>query len=136
MAYWLMKTEPETFSFADLERLGRDRWDGVRNNTAQIHLRRMQPGDLALIYHSVSERAIVGVARVVSAPYPDPTAPDPRYVCVDVVPVQRLARPVGLDEIKVDPFFADWELVRISRLSVMPVSEERFQRILAMAAQG
>lgn len=133
MAYWLMKTEAETFSFADLERLGRDKWDGVRNNTAQIHLRQMAPGDLAFIYHSVKERAIVGVARIVSAPYPDPTAPDPKYVCVDVVPVQRLPRSVVLDEIKADPAFADWELVRISRLSVMPVSEERWQRVLAMA---
>lgn len=133
MAYWLLKTEPEAFSYGDLERLGRDRWNGVTNNTALIHLRRMAPGDLALFYHTGNERAVVAIARVVSEPYPDPALNNPKLVVVDVVPERRLPRPVTLAEIKADPALAGWELVRISRLSVMPVPEAIWQRVLALA---
>lgn len=133
MALWLLKTEPEEYSYADLERAGRDVWDGVKNPQAQGYLRRMQPGDLVFIYHTGGERAVVAIARVTSAPYPDPQAPD--RVVVDVEPVRRLARPVPLATIKADPFFADWALVRQGRLSVMPVTEEQWQRVLALAGE-
>jgi predicted RNA-binding protein with PUA-like domain len=122
-AYWLLKTEPGEFSYDDLERLGRDRWDGVRSPAALKHLRAMRPGDLALIYHTGDERRIVGRCRVVSEPYPDPHGGDGRLVVVDVEPAGRLARPLTLAEIKADPAFAGWELVRQGRLSVMPVPE-------------
>lgn len=125
MAYWLMKTEPDEFSYGDLEQRGREPWNGVRNNTALKHMRAMQPGDLFLFYHTGNERAIVGVGEIISAPYPDPEAGDPRYVVVDTAPRQRL-HPIPLAAIKADPRFADWELVRQSRLSVMPVSAEQW----------
>lgn len=133
MAYWLLKTEPSVYAFSDLERLGKDMWEGVRNAVAQKHLREIRQGDMAFIYHTGDERAIVGIARVVSDPYPDPTAPSPKLVTVDVEPVRRLERPVALAEIKKEPAFADWELVRIARLSVMPVPPVIWDKILAMA---
>lgn len=132
MAFWLMKTEPDEFSYADLEQRGREPWTGVRNNTALKHLRAMQPGDLFLFYHTGNEKAVVGVGRVVQAAYPDPTATDPRFVAVDVVPAYRFARLVTLAAIKEDPEFAQWELVRQSRLSVMPVGEAHWHRLHAM----
>jgi predicted RNA-binding protein with PUA-like domain len=136
MSYWLAKTEPETFSYADLERLKKDMWDGVRNFTAAKHIKAMQPGDLILIYHSGKEKAIVGVAEAVSAPYPDPTSTDPRFVTIDVIPRYRLNRPVSLREIKARPEFAEWELVRQSRLSVMPVTASHWQLIMQLAGQA
>lgn len=133
MALWLLKTEPEEYSFSDLEQAGRDVWDGVKNPTALRNLRAMAPGDLAFIYHTGQERAVVGVAEVVSYPYPDPRADDPRYVVVDVRARERLPRPVTLAEIKRDPAFAGWELVRLPRLSVLPVSEAHWQRIISLS---
>lgn len=130
MQYWLLKTEPETYSFQDLVRAGRDTWDGVKNFQARSHISKMLPGDLAFIYHSGKNRAIVGIARVVSKPYKDPT--DSRFLWADVEAVEALPRPVTLAEIKAEPRFQDWELVRISRLSVMPVSEEIWFSILGM----
>lgn len=124
MAHWLMKTEPEEFSYADLERRGREPWNGVRNATALKHMRAMQPGDTFLFYHTGDEKAVVGVGTIVSAPYPDPTAEKESFVIVDTAPAYRFNRPVPLAAIKADPRFAQWELVRQSRLSVMPVSEE------------
>ncbi len=135
MAYWLLKTEPDEFSYDDLAKLGRDRWNGVRNFRALAHMRAMAVGDLAFIYHTGKEKAVVGVAEVVAPAYPDPAAGDARFVVVDVAPRRRLQRPVTLGEIKADPAFAAWELVRISRLSVMPVPPEHWQRILNMAAR-
>ena len=135
MNYWLAKTEPETFSYADLEEKQKDMWDGVRNFTAAQHINNMRPGDRILIYHSGKEKAVVGVAEVVSSPYPDPTSADARFVTVDVIPSYPLNRPVTLKEIKALPDFADWELVRQSRLSVMPVSIERWQLIRQLAGQ-
>ncbi len=132
MANWLLKTEPKEYSYDDLEKAGRDVWDGVRNPTALAHLRCMRQGDRAFIYHTGSEKAVVGLAEVVSEPYPDPAAGGPRVV-VDVSPLGRLPRPVTLAEIKARPEFAGWELVRLPRLSVMPVSPERWQRILELA---
>lgn len=127
MSFWLLKTEPEEFGYHHLEQRGREPWNGVKNPTALKHLRAMQPGDLAFIYHTGNEKAIVGVAQVVCAPYPDPQAGDPRFAVVDVAPEYRLPQPVTLARIKADPRFAAWELVRQSRLSVMPVSPDHWQ---------
>lgn len=127
--YWLLKTEPSTYSYADLEREGKAVWDGVSNPVALKHLRAMAVGDRCFVYHTGDEKRIVGVARVTRAAYPDPKAGDPKLVVVDLAPVERVARPVTLAEVKADPTFADWELVRIGRLSVMPVSADRWRRI-------
>lgn len=130
---WLFKTEPGDYSYADLERDGRTAWDGVGNNLALKHLREVQRGDRAFIYHTGAEKQIIGIANVVSEPYPDPTAGDPRRVVVDVVPAERLAQPVGLAAIKADTFFADFALVRIPRLSVMPVARDQWNRLVRMS---
>lgn len=132
MAYWLLKTEPEEFSWGMLVGKGREPWTGVRNATALNNLRGMAPGDKAFIYHTGKEKQIVGIAEVVMAAYPDPTGTDAKQVAVDVAPFQPLGRPVTLAAIKADPAFADWQLVRQSRLSVMPVPEELWARILRM----
>ncbi|MCC7367184.1 MAG: EVE domain-containing protein [Chloroflexi bacterium] len=123
MAAWLVKSEPSEYSFADLEREGPVEWDGVKNPTAQINLRGMQAGDTCVIYHSMSEKAAVGIARVVRAPYPDPTDPAGKRVWVDLQAERRLARPVTLKQLKAEPDFADSPLVRISRLSVSPLTD-------------
>jgi len=132
-SYWLVKTEPDEYAYDDLERDGRGVWDGVRNATALGHLRRFAAGDEVLVYHSGRQRAIVGVARVARGPYPDPQHDDPKLVVVDLVPVRRLRRPVTLAEIKADPAFAQFDLVRISRLSVMPVGAKAWRRIVILA---
>lgn len=131
--HWLLKTEPGTFSWADLVRDGRAVWDGVRNPAALGHLRAMRPGDQALVYHTGGEKAVVGVCRVVSEPYPDPKAGDPRLVAVDIEPVRSLGSPVSLARIKADARFAGFALVRLPRLSVMPVTPEQWTAILGMA---
>lgn len=133
MAYWLMKSEPGEFSYDDLVERKREPWDGVHNAVALKYIRAMRPGDQFLFYHSGGQRAIVGVGRIVSEPYPDPAADNPKYVVVDAAPEYAFPRPVTLAAIKADPFFADWELVRLSRLSVMPVTEGQWQRIHGMA---
>ncbi|MBP2636526.1 MAG: putative protein family [Firmicutes bacterium] len=133
MAYWLAKTEPESYSYADLHHLGRDRWNGVKNFTALKHMGDMNIGDLIFIYHTGKEKAIVGVAEVVSASYPDPAETDSRFIVVDVEPRYQLKRPVTLKEIKADATFEHWELVRLSRLSVMPVTQEHWQLIHTLA---
>ena len=129
---WLLKTEPSDYSFDDLERDRRTVWDGVANPTALRHLRAMRKGDRALIYHTGGERAAVGTASAVSDPYPDPRGDDPRLVVVDLEAGERLPRPVTLAAIKADPAFAGWDLVRLPRLSVMPVPPALWRRILAM----
>lgn len=134
MAYWLAKTEPESFSYSDLVRLGKDRWNGVRNFVALRHMRQMQPGDQVFIYHTGKEKAIVGIAEVASLPYQDPEAEDSRFIVVDVIPGKLLAHPVTLKEIKASQTFDDWELVTQSRLSVMPVSAENWHKVLDLAA--
>lgn len=133
MAYWILKTEPDSYSYADLTRDGATVWDGVANNAALIHLRAMAPGDAALIYHTGDERRAVGLAEVVRGPYPDPKLADPKLVVVDVRPAGELPRPVELAAIKADPFFADFALVRQGRLSVVPVTAEQWARLMAMA---
>jgi len=130
MARWLVKTEPDDYAYADLARDGHGVWDGVRNTTALQHLRRFAPGDEVLVYHTGKERRIVGLARVADSPYPDPASDDPRHVVVDLAPVRHLARPVTLAEIKADPACAGFDLVRIPRLSVMPVPDALWDRLL------
>jgi predicted RNA-binding protein with PUA-like domain len=131
MAYWLMKSEPSSFGWDDLVRDGSTEWDGVRNNAARLHLRAMKPGDEAFFYHSMSDKAVVGIMRVVREGEPDPKDPD--WVSVRVEPVRPLARPVTLAEIKSEPRLAQMELIRQSRLSVAPVREEEWKVVLEMA---
>lgn len=133
MSKWLLKTEPDDYSYDDLESDGGTVWDGVGNNLALIHMRKVEKGDQALVYHTGRERKIVGVARVTSAPYPDPEHDDPKRVVFDVEPERRLGSPVELSEIKADGSFDDWDLVRNPRLSVMPVPAKHWKRLLEMA---
>ena len=132
MAQWLLKTEPSTYSWDDLVREGKAVWDGVKNPFALNNMKAMQPDDRAFFYHTGDVKAIVGIAKVVSAAYPDPKAKDPKLVVVDLEPLKKLARPVTLAEIKADKFFKDWALVRVPRLSVMPVTREQWMRVLEM----
>jgi predicted RNA-binding protein with PUA-like domain len=131
-SYWIVKTEPSTYSFDELERRGKTVWDGVRNNLALKHLREMKPGDRVLVYHTGEEKAVVGIAEVVSPAYPDPKARDPKLAVVELKAAGRLARPVPLAEIKKDRAFADLALVRIGRLSVLPASADQFRRLLKL----
>ena len=131
MAYWLMKSEPSSYSWDDLVRDGGTDWDGVRNNAARLHLRAMKRGDEAFLYHSMTDKAVVGIMRIARGPQPDPKDQD--WVAVRVEPVDKLERPVTLAEIKADPSLAAMELLRQSRLSVAPVRAEEWQRILEMA---
>lgn len=131
MNYWLLKTEPGTFSWDDLVKKGKDHWDGVRNYQARNNLKAMKVGDLALFYHSVNEKAVVGIAKIVKEYYQDPTTDDPNWVVVDVEPVEKLKKPVTLAQIKSDPMMTDFLLVRNPRLSVMPVKKEIYDAILA-----
>jgi predicted RNA-binding protein with PUA-like domain len=124
MSSWLLKTEPSTYSWSDLVRDGRTVWDGVTNAAALIHLRAMKTGDEALIYHSGDEKAIVGIARITRGGHPDPKLDDPKRAVVDIAPVRALKTPVTLAEIKAEKALATMALVRISRLSCMPVGEE------------
>lgn len=133
MRYWLLKTEPSTYSFADLQRDGRTTWDGVRNAQALIHLRAMRTGDQALIYHSGDERRVVGTATIDGEPYADPRASDTRLVVVDLRAGGGAPQPVPLAAIKADPLFADHPLVRQPRLSVMPLTPEQWQRLAVLA---
>jgi predicted RNA-binding protein with PUA-like domain len=130
---WLLKTEPSIYSYYDLEREGRTTWDGVRNPVALRHLSAMAKGDQVLLYHTGEEKAIVGIVRIRRAAYPDPAASDPRRLVVDLEPVRRLPRPVTLAQVKADPQFARFPLVRIPRLSVMPVTPDEWQALLALA---
>jgi predicted RNA-binding protein with PUA-like domain len=130
--HWVLKTEPSTYGFPDLVRDRRTRWDGVSNAVALKHLRSMLEGDDVLIYHTGNEKSLVGLARIASAPYPDPAQKDERLVVVDVEAGKALPRPVPLAEIKADPAFKDLGLVRLSRLSVVPVEPDQWKRLLAM----
>lgn len=133
MANWLIKTEPSDYSLDDLERDGRAVWDGVRNALAQRHLRAMRPGERLLVYHTGSDKAVVGAAQVHAAPRSDPKDKTGKLHAVEIAFSQRFARTVPLAEIKADPRFADFDLVRISRLSIMPVSAAHWSAILKLA---
>ena|SRR5690242_1968332 len=136
VAYWLFKSDPETYSFSDLERDGSTVWDGVSNNLAVKHLRSTHKGDRVLIYHTGDEKAIIGTAEIASDPYNDPKQKDSRLAVVDVKAGERLARPVTLGEIKKQPELKDFELVRLPRLSVMPVSDSQWKTLLALAKES
>jgi predicted RNA-binding protein with PUA-like domain len=130
---WLVKSEPESYSFSDLVRDGRTTWDGVRNALAQSHLRSMKPGDDVFVYHTGSEKSVVGLARVAAAPKPDP-AGGAKAVAVELEAVRPLAAPVALSAIREDPACAELPLVRAPRLSVMPIPAEAWDAILRRSA--
>lgn len=135
-AKWLFKTEPSEYSYERLVAEKKARWDGVTNALALSHLRKVRTGDEILIYHTADVRAVVGVAKAVSDSYPDPAAGDPKRAVVDIAPVRAVARPVTLAEIKANKKFKDFELVRIGRLSVMPVADAIWSEILEMSRSG
>ena len=132
MAYWLVKSEPSTWSWDDQVSAGTEGWDGVRNHQAANNLKAMEIGDRAFFYHSGSERAVVGIVEIVRTHYPDDTDPSGRFVQVDVKTVQALPQPVTLAQIKADPALSEMVLVRHTRLSVSPVTEDQWQRVCAM----
>ncbi len=134
MARWLFKEEPTHYSFADLVRDGRTLWDGVTNNLALQHLRRVRNGDEVFFYHTGKEKAVVGLMRVIGDPRPDPEAESDRMVMVEVEPVRLLAQPVPLTAIKADATLKAWDLVRLPRLSIVPVTDTQWRRIEEMAA--
>jgi predicted RNA-binding protein with PUA-like domain len=132
MNYWLVKSEPEAYSWADLIKDGRTSWGGVRNYQARNNLQEMKEGELVLFYHSVSERAVVGIAKVDREAYPDPTSDDPKWVAVDLVPARDFKEPVTLEQIKKDSRLENIALLRQSRLSVMPLQPEEFEVLLSL----
>ena len=132
---WLFKTEPNSYSFDELVREKRTVWDGVKNNAARKNLRAVTRGDQVYIYHTGNEKAVIGVAKAVSGPYQDPESSDPKAVVVDIAVVERLDRPVTLAELKARPDLATFPLVRLPRLSVMPVSTSEWSTIERLATQ-
>ena len=133
MAYWLMKSEPGTWSWDDQVTAGTDHWDGVRNYQASNNLKAMTVGDRAFFYHSVNEKRIVGIVEVAREYYPDPTDASGRFGMVDVTAVKPVERPVTLAEIKAEPKLAELPLLKQSRLSVMPIPDEAWRLICSMA---
>jgi len=131
VAYWLMKSEPESYGWANLVRDGGTEWNGVRNNAARLHLKAMKAGDEAFFYHSMSDKAVVGIMRITREAQPDPK--DEGWVSVRVEPVKPLARPVTLAEIKAEPRLAKMELIRQSRLSVAPVRDDEWKVVQELA---
>lgn len=129
---WLFKEEPDHYSYADLEHDGSTLWNGVTNNLARLHLRKVKKGQRILYYHTGKEKAIVGEMKALGGPELDPTDGDPKAVAIRVEPVRRYATPVTLKEIKADKSLTDWDLVRISRLSVVPVTREQWERVQAL----
>jgi len=133
VARWLLKTEPECYSWDAFVRDKKTVWDGITNALALKYLRTAKKGDQAFFYHTGDERAVIGVAEVVSGPYPDPKEHDEKLAVVDLKLVRKLERPVTLVEIKADPAFAGWDLLRLSRLSVVPVSDPIWRRVEELA---
>jgi predicted RNA-binding protein with PUA-like domain len=133
MHYWLAKSEPEAYSWETFLKDGKTSWTGVRNFQARNNLRAMKRGDLVFFYHSVTDKQIVGIARVAKEAYPDATAEEGDWSCVDLAPHKTLKKPVTLEVIKADKLLKDIPLVKQSRLSVTPLSEEHFKRLLALA---
>ncbi len=134
MNYWLVKSEPEKYSWERLNKEGRTFWDGVRNYQARNNLREMKEGDLVLFYHSQEGKEVAGIAKVVKEFYQDPTTTDPNWVVVDIAPVEALKKPVTLEQIKADEKLQDIHLVRQGRLSVMGLKREEFDHILALGS--
>lgn len=133
MNYWLMKSEPSTYSWADLEKDKKATWDGVRNFQARNNLKAMKKDDLAFIYHSNEDKAIIGIAKISKENYPDPAEKD--WVVVDIAPVKKLKAPVSLAQIKADKRLSNMVLVRASRLSVQPVKKEEFELVIKLSEQ-
>ena len=131
--YWLVKSEPSTYSYADLERDGKTVWDGVRNFTARGNLKAMKTGEEVLYYHSQEGLAVVGVAKVVKEAFPDPSDESGRFVAVELAPVRELKRPVTLTEMKANPKLSELQVIRQGRLSVSPVTDDEWTEILRMA---
>ena len=131
-SYWLVKSEPATYSWQDLIRDGKTAWDGVRNFEARNNLRAMKSGDLLLFYHSGADKAVVGVAKVVREAYPDASAADEDWSCVDVAPVRAMKEPVTLDRMRADKKLSGFALLKRSRLSVVPASTAEYGRILEL----
>ncbi len=134
MNYWLVKSEPEKYSWERLNKEGRTFWDGVRNFQARNNLREMKEGDLVLFYHSQEGKEVVGIAKVVKESYQDPTTTDPNWVVVDIAPVEALKHPVTLEQIKADEKLQNIHLVRQGRLSVMGLKREEFDHIVALGS--
>ena len=133
MQYWLVKSEPETYGWGNLVKEGKTIWDGVRNYAARNFLGEMKRGDLVLFYHSVTEKAVVGIAKVEKEAFPDPSIPeDPRWLSVELVPFRDFKDTVTLSQIKADPRLQNVPLIRQSRWSVMPLKPEEFEVILAL----
>lgn len=132
--HWLVKSEPSAYSWADLVAEGKTSWTGVRNYTARNNLREMKTGDAVLYYHSVTEKAVIGIAEVCKTAYPDPTAEEGGWSAVDLIPKQALQRPVGLEEIKNNPGLKEMALLRLSRLSVQPVTPDEFEEIIRLGS--
>ena len=130
--FWLVKQEPSSYSWSDFKKEGKTNWTGVRNYTARNNLRKMRQGDEVLFYHSGEDKAVVGIARVKRPAYPDPTASEGDWSAVDLVPIKALARPVTLAEIKQSPRLRKMQLIRQSRLSVMPLTKVEFNGIIKM----
>ena len=133
MQYWLVKSEPEAYSWADLVKDGKTAWTGIRSFAARLNLRAMKKGDSVLFYHSVSDKQIVGIARVEKEAYPDPTATEGEWVAVDLAAAQELKNPVKLETIKADKLLKNIALVRQGRLSVASLSRAEFERILKLS---
>lgn len=133
MNYWLIKTEPGTYSWDDMVKDKQTMWDGVRNYAARNNMRAMKKGDLVFFYHSVKERTIVGIVKVVKEAYPDPTAKDGDWSVVDVAPVEAVNPPINLDMVKAEPKLKDMVLVRNSRLSVQPVTKKEWDLCLGLS---
>lgn len=133
MRYWLVKQEPEAYSWSALLKDRRTAWTGVRNFQARNNLRTMKKGDFVLFYHSVTEKRVVGLAQVVTEAYPDPTTDEGDWSCVDIAPLKALTEPVGLDVIKADEALKEMLLVKNSRLSVSPLTEAQFKRLLEVS---
>ncbi|HEV8342790.1 MAG TPA: EVE domain-containing protein [Candidatus Binatia bacterium] len=130
---WLFKTEPGAYSFNQLEKDKRTVWDGVKNNLALKHLSQVKKGDLILIYHTGDEKAAVGIAQALTGAYPDPTKKDPKLLVIDIESIRALPRPVTLAEMKANNKLGKFDLLRLPRLSIMPVSEEQWKIIEEMA---
>ena len=132
MAHWLIKSEPDVYSWDQLNKDKITRWDGIRNYAARNHLKAMKKGDEIFFYHSGKGTEIVGIASVAKEAYPDPTSTDPAWLAVDVKPLKKLKIPVSLDQVKKEKKLAGMALVRIGRLSVQPVTDEEWQIIMKM----
>lgn len=133
MNYWLMKSEPDVFSYDDLVKKGKEHWDGVRNYTARNNMRAMKKGDLAFFYHSNIDKAVVAIMKIVKEAYQDPTTTETAWVCVDVAPKQKLKNPVTLAAIKANPNLAEMKIIKQSRLSVIDITKDEFDEIVRMS---